>query len=318
MSEPAKNAATARRSRVKVWLEHHAWSLRACGERLARHPFGTAVTMLVLGLALALPLTLGLVLDNARAVTRALGEGQSLSVFLQPGGTQAQAESLAASLRGRSDVAAVSLKSPAQGLAELSSVQGFGDALAALDSNPLPWVLLVAPRDGLDAAAVATLATVARAMPGVDLVQDDGAFRARMHAVMALGARALLALAVLLGCAVLLVVGHVVRLDIRSRADEIGVLQLAGASPRFVRRPYLYAGACHGLGAGLVAVLLVVALELLLAAPAARLAASYAGRLSLHGMPWPWLASVPPAAAVLGWIGARLVGTRRLGATLPH
>lgn len=318
MNTARKPAPAARRSRLGVWMEHHAWSLRASLQRLGRHPLGTALTMLVLGLALALPLTLGLVLDNARVVTRALGEGESLSVFLHPGQDAASAQALAAQVRRRADVTTVDLKSPAQGLAELSSVQGFGDALAALDSNPLPWVLLVVPRDGLDAAAVGTLATALRAAPGVDLVQDDGAFRARMHALMTLGARALLALVALLGCAVLLVVGHVVRLDIRSRADEIAVLQLAGASPRFVRRPYLYAGAIHGLGAGIVAVALVAGMEALLAAPAAQLAASYAGRLSLHGVAVAWLALVPLAAAVLGWCGARLVGTRRLGATVPR
>ena len=313
-----KVAAPRRRSRLAVWLEHHAWSLRASGVRLGQRPFGTLLTMLVLGFALALPLTLGLVLDNARVLTQALGQGKSLSVFLHPGDPADAAEELARTLRERDDVASVTLKSPEQGMAELASLQGFGEALSVLDANPLPWVLLVEPQAHLDVAAVAALAGNLRQMSAIDLVQDDGAFRERMHALVALGTRALLLLAVLLALAVLLVVGHTVRLDMRSRAEEIAVLQLAGASPRFVRRPYLYAGALYGFGAGVITVLLLVVLELMLAAPVARLAASYAGRLDLRGLPLPLLLAVPFAAALLGWLGARVVGARRLGATVPR
>lgn len=319
MSGSRRHTAPNRRSRFAVWLEHHGWSLKASVLRLfGQRPLGTIVTMAVLGFALALPLSLWLLLGNARMLSQALGEGQSVGVFLHPQATQSAAETLAAELRQRPEIAAVNLKSPAQGLTELSAVQGFGDALAALDQNPLPWVLLVEPRSGLDAARIAALATSLRVLPAVDLVQDDGAFRQRMHALLALGTRALLLLAGLLGLAMLLVVGNTVRMDIRGRADEIAVLQLAGASPRFVRRPYLYAGAWYGLGAGLIAVALMAVLEWLLAAPAAQLAASYGGDMALRGLAAGLLLTVPVAAAVLGWIGARLVGTRRLGGAVPR
>ena len=62
-----------------------------------------------------------------------------------------------------------------------------------------------------------------------------------------------LVLAALLGLGALLVVGNTVRLDIQSRREEIGVLQLLGASDGFVRRPFLYLGAWYGLGAGALA-----------------------------------------------------------------
>jgi cell division transport system permease protein len=314
----SEGAVTVRRSRLAIWREQHAWSLRACLERLGGRPFGTFMTMAVLGLAMALPLALWLLLGNARLLTQALGDGQSVSVFMRPQRDQKAAEALAAQLRQRSDIAAVTLKSPQQGLTELAAMQGFGDALATLEDNPLPWVLLVEPREGLATADVGAMAQALRKLPGVDLVQDDGAFRDRMHALLALGTRALLLLAALLALAVLLVVGNTVRMDIRGRAEEIAVLQLAGASTRFVRRPYLYAGFFYGLGAGIVAVLLLLLLEAMLAAPVARLVASYGGRLEIRGVDPLVLLAVPLAGAVLGWLGARLVSARRIGATLPR
>ena len=55
-----------------------------------------------------------------------------------------------------------------------------------------------------------------------------------------------------------------------------------------------------------------VLVELALAEPVARLGQVYAGKLQIDVLP-PWLlAAVPVAAAVLGWLGARLVGAWQL------
>jgi cell division transport system permease protein len=55
-----------------------------------------------------------------------------------------------------------------------------------------------------------------------------------------------------------------------------------------------------------------VAIELALARPVARLSAAYDGQLQVGGLP-PWLLlAVPVAAALLGWLGARLVSAWQL------
>jgi cell division transport system permease protein len=122
----------------------------------------------------------------------------------------------------------------------------------------------------------------------------------------------MLLLAILLGAAAVLVIGNTVRLDIRGRAEEIAVQQLIGASPSFVRRPYLYEGACYGLAAGVVALLLVLVLEAVLAAPVRDLVASYAGRLHFGGLSWVTLAATLAIALALGWLGAWIASSRYL------
>jgi len=108
------------------------------------------------------------------------------------------------------------------------------------------------------------------------------------------------------------VVGNTVRVDITSRAEEIGVLKLIGASRAFVRRPYLYAGIWYGLFSGVLAGVLALAIEFALVEPAARLSQVYEGKLHVAGLP-PWLlVAVPAAAALLGWLGARLVSAWQL------
>jgi cell division transport system permease protein len=298
--------------RVASWSEHHRWSAAASLRRLLARPFGTLMTVAVIGLALALPLAFYLLLGNVQRMGDALGQRQAISVFLQPGQSGSAAQLMATSVRERADVAKVTVKTPQQGMDELAAMQGFSGAVHALDDNPLPYVLDVQPKDALDAGAVQDLVTQLRDLRGVDMVQDSGSWRQRLDALLGLGNRIVAVLALLLSLAALLVVGNTVRVDIASRVEEIGVLLLIGASRPFVRRPYLYAGIWYGLFGGVLASLLAVAIELSLVAPVEQLNAAYAGQLELGALPLWLLLSTPLAAALLGWLGARLVSAWQL------
>lgn len=318
MNAPAADKAALRSERSQArrfggWREHHGWSAAASLRRLGRRPLGTLMTVAVLGLALVLPLALYLLLANVQAMGGTLGRNPAISVFLKTGQAGAQANLLAGELRDRPDVAAVTVKTPQQGLDELAGLQGFSGAVHALDdANPLPWVLVVQPGAGLDAPAVDRLVEALRGEGAVELVQDSGQWRQRLDALLQVGHRVVLVLAGLLALAALLVVGNTVRTDIASRSEEIGVQLLLGASRAFVRRPYLYAGIWYGLFGGALASLLVLAIELALAGPAAALDRAYGGTLALTALPGWLLLAVPLAAAVLGWIGARLVSAWQL------
>ena len=315
MNAVAKSAPAMRerrRSRIAIWRGQHAWACAASLRALAQRPFGTLLTVAVMGFALALPLAFYLLLANVQRLAGAVGESQAISVFLQPSVDPAAATALQRKLQARADIAEVVVKTPQQGFAELASVQGFGEALHALPDNPLPYVLLVQPQQHLSRLQTDALVAFLRGLPRVDAVQDNGAWRARLDAFIALGQRITALLAALLALAALGVIGNSVRLDIRSRAEEIIVQRLVGASAGFVRRPFLYEGVCYGVLAGLIAVALVIALEWGLAVPVRALAASYDGRIAFGGLPVFLLLLVPLAAALLGWAGAFLASTRHL------
>jgi cell division transport system permease protein len=305
-------ASPVRHTRFAMWRRQHAWCLRDSLGQLGRRPLGSALTVVVMGLALALPLAFYLLLVNVQHLATALGDSQSVNVFLKTDVAADGAKKLAATLRARADVGMVTVRTPRQGLAELGAMQGFGDAIESLPDNPLPFVLLIEPHAGTDRGQVEEMVAAVRAMPGVDLVQDNGQWRARLDALIAVGQRVTLLLAVLLGAAAILVIGNTVRLDIRSRANEIIVQQLIGASAAFVRRPYLYEGAWYGLAAGLVAIGLVLLLEAVLAAPVRDLVASYTGRLHFGGLSWATLCAAWVIAVALGWLGALIASSRHL------
>lgn len=310
----SRTSAPSRRSRnrVTVWREHHVWCLRASMRRLAARPVGTLLTVSVMGFALALPLAFWLVLGNVQQLAGTLGRTQALNVFMQVDVTATDVTALATRLRRRDDVEHVEVLTPEAGMDELASMQGFAKALDSLDYNPLPYVLVVEPRAHADATVVEALAGTLRDQSGVDQVQDDGTWRERLDALIDVGRRVVAAMAALLGLAALLVVGNSVRLDIQGRADEIGVLKLVGASHAFVRRPYLYSGFWYGLAGGLMASVLVLVVEGLLAGPMQQLVTSYGGRLHVDGLTWWQLLLAPVLAAALGWLGARVVSARWL------
>ena len=310
---PKAAARVAKPSRLglRAWREQHLYSFFSSLGRIAARPWTTLLTLLVLSLALTLPLLLFLLLDNARQLHGNVQDASAISVFLKPNVDSTVAQALAQRLRAREDVAAVLVKTPAQGLEEFRSQSGFAEALNVLHDNPLPAVLIVTPK--LDAEDAGPLLTAELGHePEVDLVQYDAAWRQRLDAILGVATRAAAALAGLLALAALLIVGNTVRLDIDGRADEIAVMQLLGAGNGFVRRPFLYTGLWYGAFSGILALILILAIEIILFGPLTRLVASYAQRFTVHGLSW-WLACAALGASMLlGWLGAWLATARHL------
>lgn len=303
--------------RFSAWRQAHRDSFTSSVGRLASRAWATMLTVLVIGLALALPLLLHVILDNARQLSGGLRDAREVTVFLKPSLDAAASQAFAVEIDGRDDVVAVSTRTPEQGLTEFRQLSGFAEALDVLAHNPLPSVLVVTPHSGEsadNAALIAELDADAR----VDMVQHDAAWRQRLTALLAFGERAMLALIGLLALATLLIVGNTVRMDIQGRAEEIAVLQLIGASDAFVRRPFLYAGVCYGVLGGVFALLAVAAIQLLLAEPMQALLASYQNRFDIHAYRVLDAAALVGISALLGWLGAWIVSTGHLRAGRPR
>ena len=154
-------------------------------------------------------------------------------------------------------------------------------------------------------------------LPGVAQAQFDLEWVRRLDAILRLAQRGVLILALLLGIAVLLVVGNTIRLAILSRRAEIEVIKLIGGTDAFIRRPFLYAGLFQGLFGGLLAWILVAASLALLAGPVRDLAGLYGSGFELAGLGLRAGAILLLGGAFLGWTGSRLAVGRHLRAIEP-
>jgi cell division transport system permease protein len=316
IAEP-RRPRIAVRTRLGAWRDHHLYGFFSSLGRLAARPAATALTVLMLGFALALPLLFYVAFDNARALSGGLREAREITVFLKPSTSADVASALASQLTNRGDVDGVVTRTPEQGIAEFRQLSGFGEALDILKDNPLPYVLVVTPRttgDAPDPPLVAELHKDAR----VDLVQYDATWRRRLSDILGFGERVVAVVAALLALATLLVVGNTVRTDIQSRADEIGVMQLIGASASFVRRPFLYTGLWYGLLGGALAIVVAIGAEMAIAGPLDRLLASYDHALALKGLGFLAAITVAAASSVLGWLGAFVATARHMAVGKPE
>jgi cell division transport system permease protein len=301
------------RDAVAIHFERHAQALLGSLGRLARQPFATALTILVIGIALALPAALYLAVANMRVVTAGLGDSVQLSAYLEMSTTAAGAKKAAAAIEALEGVTDAVLVSPEEGLAEFRRHSGIGEALRALPENPLPWLVQVRPSPPHDSAEeVERLAAELRKLDGVEIVEADTAWVRRLHAIEDTMQRIVLLVAALLGAGVLGVVGNTIRLEINGRRAEIEVTKLVGGSNAFVRRPFLYSGFWQGLGGGLLAFALIAAGLAALAPYVARLAAAYGATFAVEGLSMREWSVVVGGGALLGLLGAWLAATYHL------
>lgn len=300
-------------ARARAWASHHGHSLLSTLGRLSRAPLATAMTAGVIGIALALPASLHLAIDNVREVGGGWRSALQVSVFLERGAPPAAVDALVSELRARAEIGGVRVITPAEALAEFRERSGFGEALDALTENPLPAVLVLAPAESVTSPGqLAPLVAMLEGRAGVDFVQLDSDWLQRLFAFVAIAQRAVVVVALLLAVAVAVTVGNTIRLDIQNRRQEIEVTKLIGGSDAFIRRPFLYAGLWYGVAGGLVAAALVGSARVALEGPVARLAGLYGSDFTLAGLGLGGFLALVGAGALLAWAGSWIAVGRHL------
>jgi len=300
--------------RLAAWLEEHPRAALGSLGRLWRNPISCGLTVAVIAVALALPGALWMLLQNAERATGGWDSGARISVYLEPGLSEAAVGRAAQAIGDDPAVRIVERLSAQAALAEFRALAGFDRALEALDRNPLPAVVVVEPvgEQQRSAAALEGVTQRLEGLDGVDRAQLDREWVERLFALLSLVERAVTAVAALLGLGVLLIVGNTIRLEILNRRAEIEVTKLIGASDAFIRRPFLYSGMLYGLGGGALAWLLLALGRWSLAGPTERLAVAYGSPFQLQGLGVAETAVLVLAGAGLGLLGAWVAVGRHL------
>lgn len=269
---------------MRNFLIRHAQSCIAALGKLCRHPLGSVLTIAVIGIALALPAGLGVVVRNGEALAGSWETVRDFSVYLNPDVSLANAEKLRDELAQTAGIEKVELITADAALSEFKATPTYDAVLAVLDDNPLPHTLVLRPDQEATTEAMAAIAAELAAREDVDLVQLDREWVARLSAILDVARRSIWIAAVLLVGAVIVIVGNTIRLDIQHQRAEIEVAKLLGATDAFVRRPFLYTGFWYGLAGGLIALGVLALSLLLLSGPVERLSALYGGGFQPLGL----------------------------------
>lgn len=302
-----------------TWLLRHAQNAVAALGRLTRNPLSTLMTGAVIGIAIALPSGLYLLIDNVRTLSGSWEGASSISLFLKQELSDAEAEQIRHTVSLRNDVAQATLITKQEAMDEFRSLSGFGSALDLLDRNPLPAVVLVVPGTAYSSAeATGALARQLEAYREIELAQVDLQWVRRLDAITGTLERGVGVLAALLSAAVLLIIGNTIRLEIQNRHSEIEIVKLVGGTDAFIRRPFLYEGMWYGLIGALIAIALVLLALYLMQGPVERLAGLYKSRFDLTLLTSGTFLSILLGSPLLGLAGAWLAVGRHLQRIVPE
>ncbi len=304
--------------RADIWLMRHLQVALASLGRLIRTPLSTLMTTLVIGIALALPAGLYLLLGNVQTLSGNWDGAASISLFLKQETSEEQAQSLATSLQEDPAIAQVKSVSRHEALEEFRQLSGFAGVVDSLEENPLPALLIVEPAAAHAEPILAeALLERLRKHNEVEFAQLDLQWVRRFHAITEIARRGVIILASLLGLSVLLIVGNTIRLEIQNRHAEIEITKLIGGTNAFIRRPFLYNGAWYGLFGGISAWLMVSISLLLLDNPVEQLAGLYQSGFQLSGINFSTLILLLGGSTLLGLAGSWIAVGRHLNEIEP-
>lgn len=290
---------------MTVWLTQHGRAARLALRRLAAAPVNTLLSLLAIGIALALPAGGQLLLDNARQLAGTTSAVPQISVFMATDAGRDAANDIGARLKNHPAVGQQRFLPREETLQRMKTGAGLRDVIEALPSNPFPDAFVITASDDRP-QTLEQLVAEFRQWPKVEHVQLDSAWVRRLDALLALGRNAVILLGALLATGLIAITFNIIRMQVLTHRAEIEVSQLLGATDGFIRRPFLYYGALLGLGGGITAWLLVGAAALWLRMPLGDLLQLYDFSFALQPMGVRNSALLLGCATGLGWLGAML------------
>jgi len=298
---------------LKAYVIHQIRTFFSSLGLLSRNRISTIMTMTVIAIALALPSGLYILLNNISHLSAGWDNSAQISLFLKPGITEKQAQTLVKKLKLYENIKSVKLIHKDSALEEFQRISGFGEALESLGKNPLPHVITAQPSiDKRRPDKIAHLVKELRQLKQVDIAQLDLQWVKRLYTLLAIAHRGIWVISVLLALAVLLVVGNTIRVDIQNRRAEIEVTKLIGATNAFIRRPFLYSVLWYGLSGGILAWILTSISIGLMENSVERLATLYNSGFQLQGLYFNEAMILIGFSCSLGLLGSWIAVSRHL------
>lgn len=303
---------------MKSYISRHLNVVHTSVASILRTPGASLMTMSVIGITLALPMILYLLVENVQVASHDWQGRAQLTLYLKHGLSAQAQRKLVAELETREEFARVEFISAETALAEIKRDPGFRIALEALPENPLPPAVVLYLQIGNDNAGTAQRVQQEYAKrPEVEEVRADMAWLQRLHTILDLIKSGVWVMAALLAFAVVAIISNTIRLHVLNRRDEIEIIKLVGGSNAFIRRPFLYYGFLQGLGGAALAWAFVSFCLYVIRGPAGELSSLYGAQFQLQGLRWTIVAALLTTGGVLGWLASRLAVQRHLAQIEP-
>jgi len=302
---------------ISLPIRHLQQAIGSLGD-LWRTPFTSIMTVLVLGISLALPATLHLFVKNAKVVANQWDSASEITLFLKLSTTEKGGQHLVNRIQLMPEVEKVKYIPAKQALEEFKLSSGFGQALEYLDKNPLPATVLVTPtKRSSQIQAVKELLAKLEQQREVDQGKLDLEWLTKLEAIAQLIEDIVLGVAILLCLSVVLIISNTIRLAILNQKDAIAIMKLVGATDAFIQRPFLYSGVWYGVLGGLCSGIAVSSLAYYLSYAINHLTELYNSDFVLEGLSFSDYLVLILFAVVLGLLGSYLSVRKHIRAIEP-
>jgi cell division transport system permease protein len=222
----------------------------------------------VLIMTLTLFVASALLISNAalQSVLQQLTQKVDVTVYFTTDATDDQIQQMSTSLKALPEVSSITYVSRDQALAAFqarhANDQLTMQALQELGENPLGSSLEIRAKDPSQYEAIAKFLESQQSTPAgasidkVNFFQNKAAID-KLSQIISTTRKIGLAVAIIFGLASILIAFNTIRLAIYTARDEIGVMNLVGASNWYVRGPFMIAGVLYGVIAGIVVLLIL-------------------------------------------------------------
>lgn len=289
------------------YLQAHVTAFKMGFHHLAKAPLTTFMTILVIGLCLALPMSLYLFVKNIQQFSHGWDKHSSMTVYLDSKTSIQQVNEIIHKVKEYPFVKKTTYINPEAALKEFQEASQIGEILSLLNENPLPGVIAIdIDPKRTTAEQLGAMKVTLEKFPKVASASFDYDWVQKLHTLIAFGKALSHFLYLLIGMGAILMVGNTIRLALERHRDEIEVLTLVGATQAFIRRPFLYRGVLFGLLAGVLAALILRLAIMFLKSPTEELVSLYQGLFHLEGLPLGDTLLLLVISALLGWLGAML------------
>lgn len=211
-----------------------------------------AIFVIATGMLLVSGVALGYV--NFRNFATYWGSQMHMVIYLRDGIAPERLEALRIALEQAPATASLMYTSKEEALQQFEARLGDGAAiLQGLQANPLPASFSITIHDEYRTPELLREAVERyRHLPEIEDIDYGEHWVERFHTVVWLLEISLIGIGGIIAAAVMFIIATTVRLALYSRAEEIEIMRLVGATTWFIRVPYLLEGAFQGVvGAGL-------------------------------------------------------------------
>ena len=304
-------------NRLMAYLAHHFQTLLFSLGKIYQAPTTTIMTVAVIGITLSLPAGFYLFLKNIEAMSGDLRSSTQITLYLKLKVKEKDARALQREIGLMQKVQSTEFISRHDALEAFRQSSGFGKSIDTLSSNPLPHSIIVEPNAGTDTFAIKNLLNALQTIPEVDIAKLDTEWLERLYTILEIAKRSVAIITILFACAVLLIIGNTIRLDIQNRYQEIIVTKLIGATNAFIRRPFLYGGVWYGLLGGLTSWIIVELGYLAISGPLDQLKLLYQADLNFATFSLHDFIILLSSSTLLGLAGSWIAVARHLNQIEP-